>query len=206
VLSATVRLGARRVRVTTLPLGTSRMGGGEPSGRSYPDLFAETKQHFGWVAERAAHHGVKALVELHHQTVISSASAALRLLEGLDPRHVGVIHDLGNLLIEGQEENLAGLQMLGDYLAHVHVKNARWVSTGTEGDGALAGTVTWANEWATLRAGQASVEDYFRALASVGYDDWVAVEDFSTELPLAERTADNLAYLKGVEAAVRTAQ
>jgi len=206
VLSATARLGAGKVRVTTLPLGTSRMGGGEPSRRSYPDLFAETKQHFGWVAERAAHHGVKALVELHHQTVISSASAALRLLEGLDPRHVGVIHDLGNLLIEGQEENLAGLQMLGDYLAHVHVKNARWVSTGTEGDGALAGTVTWANEWATLRAGQASVEDYFRALASVGYDDWVAVEDFSTELPLAERTADNLAYLKGVEAAVRTAQ
>jgi len=206
VLSATARLGAGKVRVTTLPLGTSRMGGGEPSRRSYPDLFAETKQHFGWVAERAAHHGVKALVELHHQTVISSASAALRLLEGLDPRHVGVIHDLGNMLIEGQEENLAGLQMLGDYLAHVHVKNARWVSTGTEGDGALAGTVTWANEWATLRAGQASVEDYFRALASVGYDDWVAVEDFSTELPLAERTADNLAYLKGVEAAVRTAQ
>ena len=206
VLSATARLGAGKVRVTTLPLGTSRMGGGEPSGRSYPDLFAETKQHFGWVAERAAHHGVKALVELHHQTVISSASAALRLLEGLDPRHVGVIHDLGNLLIEGQEENLAGLQMLGDYLAHVHVKNARWVSTGTEGDGVLAGTVTWANEWATLRAGQASVADYFRALASVGYDDWVAVEDFSTELPLAERTADNLAYLKAVQAAVRTAQ
>jgi hypothetical protein len=32
------------------------------------------------------------------------------------------------------------------------------------------------------------------------------VEDFSTELPLTERTAGNLAYLKAVEASVRTAQ
>ena len=53
---------------------------------------------------------------------------------------------------------------------------------------------------------RASAADYFRALASVGYDDWVTVEDFSTELPLTERTAGNLAYLKAVEAAVRTAQ
>jgi sugar phosphate isomerase/epimerase len=206
LLSATARLGARQVRVTTPWLGTSRMGGGEPSGRSYPDLFAETRQHFVWIAERAAHHGVKALVELHHQSVISSASAALRLLEGLDPRHVGVIHDLGNLVIEGQEENLAALQMLGDFLAHVHVKNVRWVRSGTGGDGVLAGTVTWSHEWATLRAGQASVADYFRSLAAVGYDGWVTVEDFSTELPLSERTADNLAFLKAVEVAVRTAR
>jgi len=35
---------------------------------------------------------------------------------------------------------------------------------------------------------RASVADYFRALASVGYDDWVTVEDFSAELPLTGRS------------------
>lgn len=203
ILAATARLGARQVRVTTLPLGTAWMGAAEPSGRSYPELFAETREHFEWVSERAGHHGVKALVELHHQTVISSASAAARLLTGLDPAHVGVIHDLGNLVIEGHEEHLAGLQLLGDHLAHVHVKNARWVATGNSGEGVLADTVHWTSEWATLRAGQASVEGYLRDLVAAGYDGWITVEDFSTDLPLAERTADNLAYLRAVEAVVR---
>ncbi|MEZ2391215.1 sugar phosphate isomerase/epimerase family protein [bacterium RCC_150] len=193
VLAATAALGARQVRVNVLPLGNSNMGGQEPSGLSYPELFAATREHYEWVAERAAHHGVKALVELHHGTVTASASSARRLLEGLDPRHVGVIHDLGNLLIEGWESPLPALQLLGPYLAHVHVKNARWVRTGKKDE---SGAAVWVNEWAPLAEGQGSVLAYFRALADVGYDSWVTAEDFSTELPLAERTAANLEYLR----------
>jgi hypothetical protein len=30
----------------------------------------------------------------------------------------------------------------------------------------------------------------------VGYDAWVTVEDFSTDLPLTERTAGNLEFLR----------
>lgn len=193
MLAATAALGARQVRVNVLPLGNSTMGGGEPSGLSYPELFSATREHYEWVAGRAAHHGVKALVELHHGTITSSASSARRLLEGLDPQHVGVIHDLGNLVIEGWESPLPALQLLGPYLAHVHVKNARWVRTSEADE---AGAAVWTSEWAPLAEGQASVLDYFRALADVGYDDWVTVEDFSTDVPLAERTAGNLAFLR----------
>ncbi|WP_426005680.1 sugar phosphate isomerase/epimerase family protein [Paenarthrobacter sp. NyZ202] len=193
VLAATAALGARQVRVNVLPLGNSTMGGQEPSGLSYPELFASTREHYEWVAGRAAHHGVKALVELHHGTVTASASSARRLLEGLDPQHVGVIHDLGNLLIEGWESLLPGLELLGPYLAHVHVKNARWVRT-EERD--AAGAAIWAHEWAPLAEGQGNVLAYFQALESVGYDRWVTVEDFSTEVPLAERTAGNLDFLR----------
>lgn len=192
-LAATAALGARQARVNVLPLGNSTMGGQEPSGLDYPELFAATREHYEWVAGRAAHHGVKALVELHHGTVTASASAARRLLEGLDPRHVGVIHDLGNLLIEGWESPLPALQLLGPYLAHVHVKNARWVRTDDRDE---AGAAIWANEWAPLAEGQGNVLEYFKALADVGYDQWVAVEDFSTDVPLAERTAGNLAFLR----------
>ncbi len=192
MLKATARLGARQVRIVTLPLGTSIMGG-EPSGHDYLDLFAETREHFAWVAERAAFHGVKALVELHHQTVTSSPSAALRLLDGMDPESVGVIHDLGNLIVEGGEETLAGLQLLGDYLAHVHVKNAVWRRLPSIGEQAV-----WTHEWASLRGGIADVPRYFEALRAVRYDGWVTVEDFSTDKPLAERTSDNLAYLRSL--------
>ncbi|MHC6219055.1 sugar phosphate isomerase/epimerase family protein [Arthrobacter sp. MMS24-S77] len=193
VLAATAALGAKQVRVNVLPLGNSNMGGQEPTGLSYPELFQATREHYEWVADRAAHHGVKALVELHHGTVTASASSARRLLEGLDPQHVGVIHDLGNLLIEGWESPLPALQLLGPYLAHVHVKNARWVRADSKDE---SGAAVWVNEWAPLAEGQGSVLGYFRALAEVGYDSWVTLEDFSTELPLEERTASNLAYVR----------
>jgi sugar phosphate isomerase/epimerase len=193
MLAATAALGAGQVRVTTLPLGTAVWGAEGPSGTPYPELFESARRDFEWVAERAAHHGVKALVELHHRTITASASSARRLLEGLDPQHVGVIHDLGNLLIEGQEDYLPAFELLGEYLAHVHVKNARWVRTEHADE---SGAAVWENEWAPLQSGQGSVLQYFRALANFGYDGWVTVEDFSTDLPLEERTAGNLAYLR----------
>ena len=193
MLAATATLGAGQVRVTTLPLGTAVRGNEEPSGIPYPVLFEAARRDFEWVAERAAHHGVKALVELHHRTITASASSARRLLEGLDPKHVGVIHDLGNLLIEGQEDYLPAFELLGEYLAHIHVKNAVWVRRDETDE---SGAAVFQNEWAPLQSGQGSVLEYFKALAAYGYDGWVTVEDFSTELPLAERTAGNLDYLR----------
>jgi len=178
MLAATAALGAERVRVT-MP----RSDSGE-----YRALFAAARDDLEWVATRAAAHGVQALVELHQETITTSASAAIRLVDGLDPKHVGVLHDIGNLVIEGQERHLSAFEMLGPYLAHVHVKNARWVRDDS-GD-------RWHNEWAPLRTGQADVAQYLADLVAYGYDGWITVEDFSTELPLFERTADNLGFLR----------
>lgn len=182
LLAATAALDAHQVRVCTPRLGTA----------PYPELFDAARRDFAQVAERAARHGVKALVELHHQTIVSSPSAAVRLLDGLDPTAVGVIHDLGNSVIEGGEDHRAGLEMLGDLLAHIHIKNCSWRPVATADDG----TVTWEHQWDELATGQADVHGYLHLLREIGYDGWVTVEDFSTARPLAERTAANLAYLK----------
>ncbi|HTF06807.1 MAG TPA: TIM barrel protein, partial [Asanoa sp.] len=93
MLAATAALGAGRVRVTMPRLGTA----------PYPELFAATRGDLEWAAERAAAHGVTVLVELHHGTIAAAASAALRLVDGLDPARVAVIHDVGNVVIEGHE-------------------------------------------------------------------------------------------------------
>lgn len=190
MLAATAALGARQVRVT-MP----RTDSGE-----YRELFAGARRDVARAAARAGELGVKALIELHHETITPSASAAFRLVDGLDPEHVGVIHDLGNLVIEGQESHLAAFQLLGPYLAHVHVKNVRWVPGEPEADG----TVRWHSEWAPMRTGQADVDAYFTALHEFGYDGWVTSEDFSTELPLEERTLGNLEYLRDVESRTRS--
>jgi sugar phosphate isomerase/epimerase len=184
ILAATGSLDAKRVRV---------MMPGIRDGH-YRELFDATRADLVWAAGRAAVHGVTVLVELHHRTIVSSASAAMRLVDGLDPAHVGVIHDIGNLVIEGQEDVLGAFEMLGEYLAHVHVKNVAWRPAGTGHDG----SIQWTEEWAPLREGQADIEAYFAALRTYGYDGWITVEDFSTALPVAERTKDNLAYLRAI--------
>lgn len=185
VLAATAAVGATQVRVSVPGVGPDE---------HYPEVFARARESFAWTAERAAAHGVKALVELHHRTLTASASAALRLVDGLDPAAIGVIHDLGNLVAEGQEDHRWAFELLGPYLAHVHVKNGAWRESSTREDG----TVDWEFGWASLRAGQADVAGYLAALVEHGYDGWVTLEDFSTDLPLAERTADNLAYLRSL--------
>jgi sugar phosphate isomerase/epimerase len=184
MLAATAALGAERVRVT-MP---------HTDEGDYRELFSAARADLEWVGGRAAEHGVTALVELHHETITASASAAVRLVDGLDPAHVGVIHDLGNLVIEGQERHRSAFELLGPYLAHVHIKNVSWVR-GADG--------AWHHEWATLRDGQADAAAYVRDLVEFGYDGWITLEDFSTELPLEERTAANLAFVREAYEAAR---
>ncbi len=188
MLAVTAALEAERVRVTMPNLGEG----------AYRELFTAARADVAWVARRAAEHGVRAMIELHHRTIVASASASMRLVDGLDPAHIGVIHDIGNLVIEGYEDPLSAFQMLGEYLAHVHVKNVAWRPTGVGPDGAAQ----WREDWASLRDGQANLEAYFGALHAHGYDGWVTVEDFSTSVPLERRTADNLAYLRALRARV----
>ena len=76
----------------------------------------------------------------------------------------------------------------------------RLAARGARGgrDGPLAARVG-----AAARRGQATSTLLPRARTRFGYDGWVTCEDFSTELPLDERTRDNLAYLRTVEARTR---
>jgi len=76
--------------------------------------------------------------------------------------------------------------MLGPYLAHVHLKNARRHAT----DGRSHA------EFAPLRDGIVDLRALFAALSAVGYDEWVSLEDCSQVAPLAERTADNLRHVR----------
>lgn len=189
----TVMRGARE-----LGIGQVRVPARTPDGSDYESAFDRSRTEYGEVARLAEAYGVRALIELHHGTLTSSCSAARRFLDGFDPAHVGVIHDIGNMVHEGFERLDWGLRILGPYLAHVHVKNASLRPGAPVGAGTPGEHVPWAASWAPMRTGQAPVADVFAALRGIGYDGWVTVEDFSTELPLAERTRDNLAFVRAL--------
>jgi sugar phosphate isomerase/epimerase len=182
-MEAAVALGAPSVRVQV-----PRYDGRAP----YLEVRDEARAAFSEVAGLAARHGVRALVETHMQTILPSASAAAAFCAGFDPARVGVIHDAGNMVYEGFEHYRMGFEVLGPYLAHVHLKNARWRETGRRDDG----STQWAPEFAPLTEGAVDVAALFGALAAVGYGGWVAFEDFSTARPLLERTRANLEFAR----------
>jgi sugar phosphate isomerase/epimerase len=159
---------------------------------SYVELWERARRDYQEVARQARAHGVKALVEIHHETIVPSASAARRFLDGFDPESVGAIYDPGNMVWEGHEQYRLGLETLGPYLAHVHAKNSAWRQTGKRADGSLA----WQAEWALLDEGIVDLRDLFTTLRAVEYDGWISVEDFTTEPPLAERVRNNLRSLR----------
>lgn len=188
-MKGAVALGVKRLRVNV-----ARYDGSAP----FMPLWNTDRDHYRRVGDLASRYGVQALIELHHGSLCPSASAGRMYVDGMDPDHVGIIHDAGNMVYEGFENYRMGLEMLGEYLAHVHVKNARWFPQKYRDDK----SVVWMCNAAPVHKGIAEMRDLFAALKAVGYDGWITVEDFSTERPLDNRLQENLAFLKKVESEV----
>jgi sugar phosphate isomerase/epimerase len=184
-VAAAVALGVNSLRIN-VPL----YDGSEP----FKPIWDKAREEYRKIQDLVAKNGVKALIEIHHGTICPSATATRAFVEGLDPEHVGVIHDCGNMVHEGFENYRMGLAILGDYLAHVHIKNARWFPVKYLEDK----SVVWKCDWTAVHKGIADIRELFRALLEIGYDGWVSFEDFSAERPLDDRLRDNLAFVKKV--------
>lgn len=143
--------------------------------RNYNELYDQAVQYLHEVEELAAAYGVKALVETHHLTIAPSAGLAHRLVSHFNPQHIGVLYDPGNMVYEGYENYRMGLELLGPYLAHVHVKNGGYRKTPSE-DGISA---VWSAEWSSLSQGAVPWRQVIQDLQSVGYDGYYGIEDFS---------------------------
>ncbi len=192
--------GAEKAMRGAVALGVSQLRINVPNydgSSSYLALRDRCIAQYREIAAMARSFGLRALVEIHHAKLLPSASATAAFVSNFDPRDVGVIHDAGNMAYEGFESYRIGLEVLGPYLALVHLKNARWLPREKGPDGGTR----WTAEWAPLPQGVVDIPALFVALRQVGYDGWVCFEDFSTEQPLRERLRDNLAYVKAVVAA-----
>jgi sugar phosphate isomerase/epimerase len=99
------------------------------------------------------------------------------------------------MIHEGMENWQWGVEVLGEYLAHVHVKNAKWEVKYGEANGNLV----WRASWATMRGGIVNWSDVLSALKKVGYDGYLSNEDFSTEMSTDDKLKDDIEYLKSLE-------
>lgn len=168
-------------------------------GKPYQEQFDAFRAYLAHCEPMLKKYGVKMLIETHHGMLISSASSAMRILDGFDPDYYGLIYDPGNMVYEGYECYELGFDMLGKYLAHVHVKNAALVP-GQEDE---FGATKYTQAWAPLKKGSANLGAMIKALVKVGYDGVLSVEDFSNEKSTREKLEENIAYLKQLIAAAQ---
>lgn len=172
---------AKAAVVPQIRLQAARMGN---EGQTYQTLFGHTTEYLEEAASLVRGTGVRVVVEIHQGTIAPSASLAHRLVSKFDPADVGVIYDIGNLVFEGYEDPRIGIELLGPYLQHVHLKNAAAIRTGNPDS---AGQ--WRYVWSALDDGIADVPHILDVLHGAGYDGWVSLEDLST-------TRDPLATLR----------
>lgn len=166
-----------------------RVGVGQlKADASYHDLFTEAKAFLNEVEVLARHYGVKALVEIHHGTICPSASLAHRLVSHFGPEAIGVIFDPGNMVHEGFENYRLGLELLGPYLAHIHLKNSAYERPERGG--------VWQARWAPLEDGVVNFSKLLDAAKAVGYDSWLVIEDFSSARGSKEALRHNLAFVQ----------
>jgi sugar phosphate isomerase/epimerase len=157
------------------------------TGLSYSALFTRFVSFFERVQAEAERSGVRALLEIHHRTICPSAALAHRVLERFDPRTVGAIYDVGNLVWEGFVPHTLALDQLGPYLGHVHVKNAAAVRRSGGG---------WEYIWTPLEDGLVDVPGFLALLRDSGYDGWVSIEELSLDRSPGEALRHNAAQLR----------
>jgi sugar phosphate isomerase/epimerase len=178
---------AKIIGAPSIRVGVPRYDRSQP----YPKLLAQARSEMAQMEKLAKKYGVKALIEIHMGTITPSASAAYRVVEGFDPKYVGAILDPGNMVHEGWENWKMGMEILGEYLGHVHAKNYRWVVAGTDDKG----TVQWQPEAVPMEQGLANWGQVIADLKAIGYDGYISFEDFSN-LPTKDKLARNAAYMR----------
>ena len=161
-------------------------------GCVYSDLLAATRDDYEWLESKGKETGIQSLIEVHNNSICATASGTMRVLEGRDPQFVGAIYDPGNFSMEGMENIRMGVDMLGPYLHHVHVKNSGMAMTPETNNqgiriegtfGRLAdGVVDWSFVISVLRA--------------YGYAGWLSIENFSETERGPARLQDDLQALQ----------
>ncbi|KIL38231.1 xylose isomerase [Gordoniibacillus kamchatkensis] len=200
-LSVTPYLNDLDVAATERALRTAKLIGasfirvgvaGYNRSETFGELFNKTRNYLREAAALCSEYGVKGLIEIHHNTIAPSPSAAYRLVEGHDPDTLGVLYDPGNMVHEGMENYRMGLELLGPYLAHVHVKNGAWKPGERQADG----TVAWSCGWTPMREGIVNWKQVVADLKAVGYAGYLGIEDFSGQYDSRAMLHEFAAYMR----------
>ena len=133
-------------------------------------------------AEGYSSHGVALVIELSQETVVPSPELLVRVCAGLDPQAVGALYDPGNMIVEGNLHPWLALEVLGEYLHHVHVKDEAFVRSA-DGD--------WTETVVQMGTGLVDWRAAFYELDDRGYRGWMSIDHLT-----GRATEDRLKFEK----------
>jgi len=184
-MRAAAEMGCPRIRVS--PPGFSLEKG-------YFKLFGESVAAYVEVQKLARKYKVQACLEIHMGNICSSPSLAYLVVRHFDPRYIGVILDPGNMVYEGYEDWPLGIELLGPYLTHVHLKNSQWVVQGRRD----TGEAIWKAEAAATDQGIIDMRRFMDTLRTAGYDGYCSFEDFSDTGTTRAKLEHNIRYIRSI--------
>lgn len=155
----------------------------EQAAHTYQDLFARSIDQLGVVEELCRKAQVKALLETHFGNICASPSLACNLVKNFDSKYIGVIYDPGNMVVEGMESPKMAIEILSEYLAHVHVKNTiwDWMNYDWQRTPVPEG---WNWKFVGILNGIVKWDNVVKHLKNSGYKGYLSWEDFSEEQPV----------------------
>jgi sugar phosphate isomerase/epimerase len=125
-------------------------------GESYLRTEARYRREFDALLPLLERYGVQVGVQNHNGRFVANAAGLRSLVEGCDPRYIGVVWDAAHEALDGMEPELA-LDMVWSHLCMVNLKNAFW---DRRPEAARSGnprqTAEWQVYWTTGPEGRAS--------------------------------------------------
>ncbi len=119
--------------------------------------------------------------------IASSAGIIIDLIRDIDPEKIGVLYDPGNAVWEGWEPPIVQIDILKDYIKHVHVKN--YDRDKTDPRKVVP---------APLDKGILDWREVIRILKNKGYKGYLSLEDFRS-IPPEEKAKQAIIFFRQVE-------
>ncbi|MBN1343561.1 MAG: sugar phosphate isomerase/epimerase [Phycisphaerae bacterium] len=160
----------------------------------YLQLYDRAVESYGDVIELLRPYGIKTIIEIHGGTIMVSASLAYRIASNFSSDEMGVIYDVNNMTMDGFETFRIGLELLGDYVAHVHAGGWRPVEKSRREDG----TLDWGYEGCDLAESLLDIPQFMDDLKAVGYQGFISIEDFRA-MDHREKLGRQIEYLRSCE-------
>jgi len=124
-------------------------------------------------ADAAEAVGCRLAMEIHNGGLVDTADSAKKMVDLVNRSNVGVIHDAGNMYITQTDFGRRSVEILGQSIFHVHVKDELLVPQPEPGSFVANG-----RHYKHMLLGEGGVDHRpaFRALLELGYQGYLSCE------------------------------
>jgi sugar phosphate isomerase/epimerase len=162
---------------------------------NYFALYDEAARAFEQALAITRPYGIKCIIETHGGSIFVSASLTHRLVSLFDPAEIGVLYDPQNNVMDGFETIPLALDLMGPYLAHLHIGGHACVPSAPDANG----TVTWTYPACRLNEGRYNYPLLLKELHKRQYRGFISVEDFDNNRPPEQCVAEAISYLRKID-------